>query len=144
MAGRLSDQDTQAVLNNRFGGVTATATGTHYIGLSTTTPASDGSGVTEPSGNGYARIAVTNNTTNWPSISGTTRVKTNGTAFTFPTATPSGWGAITHFVVFDHLTNATAANVRAYGPITGGPVTVAAGETRAFPVGSLTITAPNS
>jgi hypothetical protein len=34
------------------------------IALSTTTIADDGSGITEPSGNGYARVSVTNNGTN--------------------------------------------------------------------------------
>lgn len=143
MAGRFTDADARLLLNNRLGAATATTTATHYLGLSTTTPAADGTGVTEPVGNGYARVAITNNTTNWPTVT-SGRSKSNGVAFTFPTATPAGWGDVTHFVLFDHLTNSAAANVRAYGPITGAPVTIAAGETRSFPVGSIVVTAPSA
>lgn len=141
MAGRLSDQDSHIVLNNRFGAVTATTTATHWLGLSTTTPTSDGAGVTEPVGNGYARVQVPNNTTNWPNAAG--RQKSNGAAFTFPTATPAGWGTITHFVLFDSQTGTAATNVRAYGPLNAATV-VAAGETRSFPIGSIVITAPGT
>ena len=69
MTGRLTNTDAVAILNNRFGATSMpTATSTHYIGLSTTQPLSDGTGVTEPVGNGYARQAIANNTTNWPTI----------------------------------------------------------------------------
>lgn len=138
MAGRLSTTDVHVMLNNRFGAAAATATATHYLGLSTTTPAVDGTGVTEPVGNGYARVAITNNTTNWPAASG--RSKSNGAAFTFPTATGAGWGTITHFVLFDA---STGGAVRAYGPL-ATPTTVAAGETRTFPAGSITISSPST
>lgn len=139
MAGRMTNTDTHLVLNNRFGSATATLVATYYLGLSTTTPAVDGTGATEPSGNGYARVAITNNTTNWPAAAN--RVKSNGVVFTFPTATPAGWGDATHFLLYDAL---TGGNLRAYGPLTGSPVTIAAGETRAFPVGSIVITAPSA
>lgn len=39
---------------------------TFYAAWSTTTPNQDGSNFTEPVGNGYARVALTNNQTNFP------------------------------------------------------------------------------
>lgn len=138
MAGRFSTTDVHMLLNNRLGNVAVTAVATHYLGLSTTAPAVDGTGVTEPVGNGYARVAIANNTTNWPNAAN--RQKSNGAAFTFPTATPAGWGTITHFVLFDALTGGA---VRAYGPL-DTPTVVAAGETRSFPPGSIVVTAPST
>lgn len=137
MAGRFSTTDVHQMLNNRLGNVAVTAVATHYLALSTTTPAVDGTGVTEPVGNGYARVPITNNTTNWPNAAA--RVKSNGVAFTFPTAT-GGWGVITHFVLYDA---ATGGSVRAYGPL-DTPTDILSGETRSFPPGSIVVTAPSS
>lgn len=135
--GRLSDSDANNVLDNRFGAVTSTPPATYYVGLSTTTPTNTGGSVTEPSSGSYARVAVTNNTTNWPSASG--RSKSNGTAITFPSATGS-WGTITHFVIYDA---STAGTFRAWGALTT-PRAVVSGDTPAFAVGALTIDAPGS
>jgi hypothetical protein len=86
--------DTQEVLiaNSQFGGgATTWAPATWYVGLSTTTPNEDGTGFTEPVGGSYARVAVTNNTTNWPAATTSSGVtsKANGTViqFTNPTGT---------------------------------------------------------
>jgi hypothetical protein len=74
------------------------APATWYLGLSKTTPNEDGTNFTEPVGMGYARVAVTNNFTNFPvavTALGVT-YKTNGAKFTFPT--PTGvWGLLTDF-----------------------------------------------
>lgn len=66
---------------------------TVYIALFTgTESANDGTGLTEVSGNNYARVAVTNNDTNWPAAA--SRTKSNGTSIVFPQ--PSGaWGTVT-------------------------------------------------
>lgn len=141
MTGRLTNTDAVAILNNRFGATSMpTATSTHYIGLSTTQPLSDGTGVTEPVGNGYARQAIANNTTNWPTIAAPTRTKVNGTSIVFPTATGTGWGTVGWFVLYDAVTGGVC---RAYGDL-AAPVTIAAGETRAFPAGSLSIVMPGN
>jgi hypothetical protein len=68
------------------------------IALSTTTIADDGSGITEPSGNGYARVSVTNNGTNWSAASG--GIKTNAVDIIFPEAT-AGWGTISDWALYD-------------------------------------------
>jgi hypothetical protein len=87
-------------LNNKLldhvHGKTSYTAPTVYIGLSTTTPAVAGTGVTEPSGNAYARVATSAAT--WGSAaSGAT---TNAAAITFPTATGS-WGTVTYAVAYD-------------------------------------------
>lgn len=83
-------------------GANAAAPGTWYVGASTTTPNKDGTGATEPSGGGYGRVPLTNNTTNWPaattSASGDT-TKVNAVKATFPNPT-GNWGVITHLLIF--------------------------------------------
>jgi hypothetical protein len=69
-------------------GTAYTAPTTVYMALSTTTPTDAGGNVTEPSGNGYARVAIGNNSTNWNAASGGT--VTNKTAITFPEARVHG------------------------------------------------------
>ena len=103
------------ILDNVFSQVAMPAIATLYVGLSTTTPAGDGTGVTEPSGNAYARVAVTNNATNFPAATGTTNgSKANGTTITFPTAT-GAWGTVTYVVFYDA---AAAGNLVAFGALT--------------------------
>lgn len=70
---------------------------TLYVGLSTTTPSVSGSGVAEPSGGSYSRVALSNLST--PS-NGT--VKTTGD-IAFPESS-ADWGTITHYVIYDALT----------------------------------------
>lgn len=137
MAGRLADSVVNALLNAIFGDVTYDAPNTYYIGLSTTTPTNTGTNVTEPSGNGYARVAVTNNTTNWPSASG--RSKSNGAPFTFPTATGS-WGTVTHFVLYDA---ATAGTFQGWCALTTSQAIVT-DNTPVFPSGAITVTSAGS
>lgn len=70
---------------------------TMYVGLSTADPADDASGLAEPSGNGYARVACSG----W-SRSG--NEVDNDAAVTFAEATGS-WGTITHACLFDAATS---------------------------------------
>lgn len=72
----------------------STLTGANvYAALFTgTETANDGTGLTEVSGNGYARVQITNDNTSWPAAS--SRSKSNGVAIVFPQ--PSGsWGTVT-------------------------------------------------
>lgn len=97
----------QAVLDQLFGSTALTPPTDYYIGLSTTTPTDTGTNFTEPSGNAYARVQKTNNTTNWPAASAADpTVKSNGNAITFATATGS-WGTVTHAGWFTTLATAT-------------------------------------
>ena len=78
---------------------------TLHIALSTTAPADDGTNITEPVGDGYARVAIVSNLTNWPAASGGSI--NNGVAVVFPQATGT-WGTITHFVVYDAASGGNA------------------------------------
>ena len=66
------------------------------IGASTTTPTKTGTNVTEPSGNGYARITST--PSDWEAASGGSIQTANN--LEHPEATGS-WGTITHVVFWD-------------------------------------------
>lgn len=87
-----------AILDALYG---SGAPATIYFGLFTSAPASDGTGGTEVTGGSYARVAVTNNATNFPAAAA--RQKSNGTAIVFAAAT-AGWGTVTHAMAFDSLT----------------------------------------
>lgn len=121
------------LLDEVFGGTNYVPPATIYVGLSTTAPAEDGTGVTEPAGGGYARVAVTNNATNWPPT-GTDGTKSNGTVITFPQAT-ADWGTATHFFLADSANG----GVLAFGSL-GLAKTIGTGDTASFGVDSLTIT----
>lgn len=91
------------VLDKLFGNTTLSQPTTLYFGLSTTTPSSDGTGVSEPVGNSYARIGVSNNDkTNWTVASAASL--SNVTAITFPESTGS-WGTVVSVVIYDALTS---------------------------------------
>ena len=84
---------------------------TLYCALFTTIPSPGGTGGVEPSGSGYARIAVTNNATNFPAASSAT--KSNATIIDFGTPTGSGWGVIVGAGWYDA---STAGNLISAGP----------------------------
>lgn len=138
MAGSLSDYMEKRILDLVFGNTAYTIPTTYYVGLSTTTIADSATGttgITEPSGNNYARASVANNTTNFPASTGTTSTKTTGADITFNT--PSGsWGTVTDFFIADAV---TAGNIICYGSL-GSSQTISSGNTVRFSTGSLTIT----
>lgn len=127
------------IADSQFGaGATTYSPATWYLALSTTTPANDGSGFTEPVGGSYARVAITNNTTNFPNatqVNGVT-TKTNGVKFTFPNPTGS-WGNVTHFGFF---TTSTGGTVQYHNPLDTS-ISPKAGNTPVeFDIGELVMT----
>lgn len=106
------------LLDHVFNG-TAFSLNTVYVGLFTSA-ISDAGGGTEVSGNGYARTAITCNTTNFPASSnGTIR---NGTQITF--TVPTGdWGTVTYLGLFDA---ATGGNLLMWAPL-GQPAVITTG-----------------
>lgn len=132
--GSFTDYLENKLLDHVWGATAYSAPATLYVALSTTTIADDGTNMTEPSGGNYSRVAVTNNTTNWPNASG--GAKSNGVAITFPTASAS-WGQVVDFAILDHPTNAT--NMLGYGTLTT-PKTIDPGDTASFAIGDLDIT----
>jgi hypothetical protein len=132
MAGK-SDFLENAVLAKVFNATAFPATPTVYLALYTAAP-TDAGGGTEVSGNAYARVAVTANTTNFPAPSGGSI--SNGTAINFPQATPAGWGVVTHFGIFDA---STSGNLLYWGVLSSSK-TVDALDTLSFAISALTIT----
>ena len=135
----------QSVLTARFGAVAVTALTEHYIGLSSSLPSqypgTNDWNVTEPSGGGYVRLEVANDTTTWtPEATQPTNgyVVVNGQIFTFAESTgewvggvPLGWG-----VIFDA---ATDGNLLAFGELTPAIQVVGAGYQPTIPSGQLTL-----
>lgn len=117
-----------------LGGGTFTPPSTVHIGLHTADPTEAGT-AGEISGNGYARVAVANNTTNWPTITGSSGLKQNGTAIVFPTASGS-WGTITHFSIWSA---SSGGNLLFQGPLSESRV-IGAGDTPRFLPNGLRIT----
>lgn len=118
-----------------LGGTDFTPAATIYVGLSSTTINDDGSGITEPSGGSYARVAVTNNPSNWPNASGATALKQNANNIVFPAAT-ADWGTVTHFFFADA---ASAGTMLAWGALTASK-TIQTGDTASFAALAITCT----
>lgn len=122
------------VLDHLFGAVTYTPSSTLYIALSTGVPTDDaGGGFLEPSGGAYARVAVTNNKTNFTTASN--GALENATAITFPQAT-AAWGTVTHVGILD---NSAGGNLLASGALVLSK-NITSGDTPSFASGDLNVT----
>lgn len=100
------------------------------VGLSTTEPAADGSNITEPTGNAYARVTAPS----WTAAA--SRGAWNSTPVLFPEPTGS-WGIPRYFVYRNSL-GAYLAHERV-----GSPVAIGAGATVLLPIGALLVRAPS-
>lgn len=125
----LSDYGEGAILDHLFSIATFTQP-TLYLAVSTTAPAEDGTNVTEPVGNGYARITTAG--TDWQR---TANVVDNVNELSFPEAT-GAWGTVTHFAIYDAL---SGGNMIASAALTASRAPVA-NDTLRFAVGALTFT----
>ena len=125
------------VLSKIFGTTNFTPPVTIYIALTTAAPTTTGAGsIVEPTAaqyNAYARVAVTNNTTNWPAASA--GALSNGTTITFPTSTggASSPVTVTNVAAMDAVSGGT---LWAFAPLPGG-TQVASGQTPQLGVGAL-------
>lgn len=126
-----------AILDKCFGATNFTAPATLYVGLSTTAISIDGTGATEPSGGSYARVAVTNNKTNWATAANGSL--SNLSAITFPESTAS-WGTVTHFFLSDA---ASGGSIWFYEALTSSRI-VQSATTVQFSVGALVSQMTNS
>ena len=127
--GSFSDHWENEILDHLFGKGSYTPP-TIYVGLSTADPGDDGTGLSEPSGNGYAR--VTTAAADWNAASG--GALDNAGAIEFAEAT-GNWGTVTHFALFDA---ATSGNLLAHGSLTQSK-TIASGDTARFQAGDLDV-----
>jgi len=136
--GTFSEDTDKKVLDHYIGAQALTPPATIYVGVSSTTIAGDGTGITEPTigVNGYARVAVTNNNTNFPNATIVTAKaqKKNGTAITFPQASGT-WGAELTDVFL--VSASTGGTMLAYA-VMSVPKTITTGDTLNFAIDSLT------
>jgi len=103
---------------------------TIYVGLSTADPLDDASGLSEPSGNGYARVETESN--DWSTASAGSINNTN--ELIFPEAT-GDWGTVTHFALFDA---ATGDNMLCHGVLNQSRAIVSGDKAR-FAAGDLQV-----
>lgn len=138
MAGSKSDYLEAKLLDHVLGATTFTPPSIVYVALFTAAPSDSGGGteVTTSGGTGYSRVSVANNTTNWPNASGTSPTsKSNGTTFTFPTAT-ADWGTIVAMAIFDA---STGGNMLYWATLNANKV-VSNGDTASFSNSTITVT----
>ena len=126
----------KAVLDAVLGQTALPSIATVYLALYSASPnGADASG-TELTGNGYARVAVTNDPAHWPNATGGSPAsKSNGTVITFPAAT-GDWLSAVSFAIYDSL---TVGHELYYGALTEAKV-VFNGDVADFPIGSIVIT----
>jgi hypothetical protein len=133
----LNDYAEAKVLDHLFGKTPFTAPNSYFVGLATGVSESGTvTGEHTIGSDGYARVEVVNNTTNWPNASGANpTIKSNGLAITFPVAS-GDWGELTHFFLSDA---ATGGNIIAWGTLTVMKHPTS-GDTISFAIGDLDIT----
>jgi hypothetical protein len=131
-AGGLSNYVKNAVLNQLFGNVPFNVITALYIAYATSSP-TDALAGTEPSGNGYARVSVTNNTNNFPIA--TVGSKANATDIAFGESTGSQ-GTATHVQLFDASSGGNYLGRYALSPTQ----VISAGTIPTIPATALTIT----
>lgn len=95
----MTDGFANTLLDNLLGSSTLLGA-TVYVGLLLAVPNPDGSGVVEPSGGSYTRVAVTNDATHWPAAAG--RFKTHAANIIFAPAS-GDWGLVVAAGVFNAL-----------------------------------------
>jgi hypothetical protein len=110
---------------------------THYIGISLGTISATGGGIIEPSTvNGYARIAVTNNKTNWTDfVNGEV---SNKILLEFPEVINANWNTTVQPMYLFIATSATGTgdDIKYYIEVTGtDKKLLQVGATAKFPIG---------
>jgi hypothetical protein len=127
--GSFSDYWENKILDHVFG-KSSYSPPTIYVALSTADPTDDGSGIAEPSGNGYARVQT--QASNWNAASSGSLDNAND--ITFPEAT-GNWGTISHFALFDA---ASEGNMLAHGSLSASKA-IGSGDTAKFAAGDLDV-----
>jgi hypothetical protein len=136
MPGSKSAYLENALLNHALGAQVWTPPTVIYVALSSALYDEDayGTAFSELAGNGYGRVAMANNTTNWPQSFGTSQKK-NGITITFPAAT-NVWAEVKSFYLLDAMTAGNAL----WGGDLANPRILQAGDTASFAPNSIVIT----
>lgn len=116
-----------ALINATLRNTTYTSPATVYVALFTTDPTDAGTG-TQVSGGSYARQAAT-------FAAPSDGASTTSADITFPTAT-ANWGTVTHFGLYDALTN---GNLLYHGALNNSK-TIQTGDILKIEAGNLTVT----
>ena len=127
--GSFSDYLENELLDHLFGKGSYTPPAI-YVALSTADPLDNGSGLAEPSGNGYARAQTAG--TDWNAASG--GAIDNANAIVFSEAT-GNWGTITHFALMDA---ASGGNLLVHGALSTSK-SIGNGDTAEFAAGDLDV-----
>lgn len=139
--GYVSDNVANGLLDYLYGaGANGLAPATYYMALSLTTPSNTGANVTEPGTGAYARVALTNNVTNFPTAAN--RMKSNGAKISFPSATGT-WGTVYCWCFYDHATATGASNFRGWGAL-DAPISVSSGKQFIFATGAVVLRSAGS
>ncbi len=139
MAGSKSNYLENSVLDYWLGkSFTSTAPATVYIALyeSTINDTWVSTSTGECPGSTYARVAVTNSSTNW--ANSTSGSKQNASVFTFTTSAGSDWSTVQAFAILDSTAGASG-NVLYWGDLTASQA-ISSGNVVRFSTGSITIT----
>lgn len=125
-----------------LGGVALVVPATWYLAFSTAayTDAADATALSEPVGNAYARVAIANNTTNFPAPAGDPTSVANAVAIVSPTAT-GNWGTIRSAYLCDAASGGHAwlgADLGA-DPASPTPITVVNGGSISIPISAFSV-----
>lgn len=131
----LTDAEEANVLEYYTGGVAmASADASTFVSLFSTNPSDAGSGATEHSWAGYARVNFTNNQTNWSDATGTApTVVSNDVAIAFSQKTDAGSVSGTGFGIHSAV---TAGSLRLFGALSP-TVSISQNDTPSFAIGAL-------
>lgn len=121
----ISDEAGANLLNLDFNGTSYSPPTIWYVGFR--------GGGSELSGNGYARIPLTANSTNFPVT--VTKVISNGVEFETPVATGGDWGQADEV----GLWSASTGGSPRYYDLLDAPFTLLNGRKRTFEIGALQI-----
>lgn len=107
-----------------------------YIGLSSTTPGKDATGITEPTTGGYARLQVT--AAQFDAAASSANTTNTEKAWVQATADYLAAANLTNLVIFNHITNTAAADYLGFKAFTVAKA-VLSGDTAKIASGDLDI-----
>lgn len=119
-----------------------------YVALLTVSPTKAGGGTEVPLTNAYGRVLVSTSLSAFSGThgagttavsSGTTGVTSNNGLISFQNPTPSGWGIVTHWALYDAVID---GNLLLFAPLSVANL-VSQGNLISFPVGSLRVEIDN-
>ena len=111
----ITTQFSHEILNFLLGRSSYTSKPTYYIGLSKQPLGNEGSGLSEPAGGNYARLAIPNNKTSFSAAANKSVKLIKEFRYAETPADISGeWGTVTHFIISD---SPTGGNILLYGAL---------------------------